>query len=73
MVTEDRHLWRRLRPDLEDPTLDDIIPAAAAMNLFPVPWVETDDVAAAFAWLASDAARHVTGIALPVDAGALVK
>jgi NAD(P)-dependent dehydrogenase (short-subunit alcohol dehydrogenase family) len=26
-----------------------------------------DDIAAAVAWLASDEARHVTGIQLPVD------
>jgi enoyl-[acyl-carrier-protein] reductase (NADH) len=33
------------------------------------PVVETRDVTKAVAWLVSDAARHVTGLALPVDAG----
>jgi NAD(P)-dependent dehydrogenase (short-subunit alcohol dehydrogenase family) len=28
-----------------------------------------EDIAAAVAWLASDEARHVTGIQLPVDLG----
>ena len=29
----------------------------------------SEDIAAAVAWLASDEARHVTGIQLPVDLG----
>lgn len=39
-------------------------------TIFPgVNMIETRDVAHAVLWLASDAARYVTGIALPVDAG----
>ncbi|RAI72503.1 NAD(P)-dependent oxidoreductase [Pseudomonas fluorescens] len=39
-------------------------------SIFPdVDMIETRDVAHAVLWLASDAARYVTGIALPVDAG----
>ena len=30
---------------------------------------EAEDIAAAVAWLASNEARHVTGIQLPVDLG----
>jgi NAD(P)-dependent dehydrogenase (short-subunit alcohol dehydrogenase family) len=30
---------------------------------------EPEDIASAVAWLASDEARHVTGIQLPVDLG----
>jgi SDR family mycofactocin-dependent oxidoreductase len=37
--------------------------------LLPVDLVEPDDVSAAVAWLASDAAHLVTGVVLPVDAG----
>ena len=44
-----------------------------AMNVLPVPWVEPRDISNAVAWLASDQARYVTGVALPVDAGALQK
>ncbi|WP_281246719.1 SDR family oxidoreductase [Geodermatophilus amargosae] len=35
--------------------------------------IEPEDVSAAVAFLASDEARYVTGMALPVDAGMLVR
>lgn len=35
----------------------------------PVPVVEALDVANAVAFLASDKARYITGVTLPVDAG----
>jgi SDR family mycofactocin-dependent oxidoreductase len=37
----------------------------------PDPISDSDDIAAAVAWIASDEARHVTGIQLPVDRGRL--
>lgn len=42
---------------------------AALANPMPVALLEPDDIAGAVAWLASDDARWVTGVALPVDAG----
>jgi len=45
----------------------------AGGNALPVPAVEPEDIANAVAWLVSDAARYVTGVTLPVDAGAIVK
>ena len=47
--------------------------AAAMENLIPVPWVQPEDIANAVAWLVTDAARSVTGVTLPVDAGFAVK
>jgi (+)-trans-carveol dehydrogenase len=43
------------------------------INALPVPWIEPVDVSNAVLWLASDEARYVTGVALPVDAGELLK
>ena len=45
----------------------------SAGNLLPVPWIEPEDVAQAVLYLASDAARYVTGSALAVDAGLLTR
>ena len=42
-------------------------------NAMPVEVLAPDDVANAVAWLVSDQARYITGIALPVDAGYLNK
>lgn len=42
-------------------------------NLLPVELVEPVDISNAIVWLASDEARYVTGVSLPVDAGMLQK
>jgi SDR family mycofactocin-dependent oxidoreductase len=65
--------YRLFRPDLEHPTADDVAEAAARINALPVPWIEVEDVANAVLWLASGEARYITGVALPVDAGFLIK
>jgi len=48
----------------QDPQLSN-----ALANALPVPMVEAVDISNAIAWLVSDDARYVTGVALPVDAG----
>lgn len=44
-------------------------PAMKAMHALPISWVDPVDISNAVAWLASDEARYVTGVALPVDGG----
>ena len=65
--------YRLFRPDLENPTADDMAEASRAVNALPMPWVEPVDISNAVLWLASDESRYVTGITLPVDAGWFVK
>lgn len=65
--------YRLFRPDLENPTREDFAPASQAMNALPIPWIEARDVSNALLFLASDEARYITGVALPVDAGCVVK
>jgi len=65
--------YKLFRPDVEHPTQDDLRPVAQAMNALPIPWVEAVDISNAVLFLASDEARYVTGVTLPVDAGAYVK
>jgi NAD(P)-dependent dehydrogenase (short-subunit alcohol dehydrogenase family) len=38
-------------------------------NPMPVELLEPDEISAAIAYLVSDEAKHVTGVAFPVDAG----
>ena len=65
--------WRLFRPDLEHPTEADFAPASQAMNALPIPWVDPLDISNTVLYLASDESRYVTGVTLPVDAGALLK
>ena len=65
--------YRLFRPDLENPTAEDMAGPATAVNVLPIPWVEPVDISNAVLWLASDEARYVTGVALPVDAGIVIK
>src|SRR5215213_7579033 len=61
-------------PDVENPTEDDVRQAFEGLNILPgVAWIEPADVSDAVLFLCSDAARYITGVALPIDAGNTVK
>lgn len=60
-------------PGVENPTVDDFGHIFTAMNLLPVPWAEAIDISHAVVYLASDEARYVTGVTLPVDSGFMAK
>ncbi len=68
-MIQNERLYRSFRPDLDNPGREDVKTGFQAMNLLPVPWIDPVDVSNAIVWLASDAARYVTGVTLPVDAG----
>jgi SDR family mycofactocin-dependent oxidoreductase len=61
------------RPDLQYPGREDFAPASQSLNALPIPWVEPVDISNAVLFLASDEARYITGVTLPIDAGAVVK
>ena len=65
--------YRLFCPDVENPTRSDFEPVSQALNALPIPWVEPVDVSNALLFLASDEARYITGVALPVDAGTIIK
>ena len=70
----DHDAGRRLfRPDIANPTRDDMRERMTQISLLPEPWVEAVDIANAAVWLASDEARYVTGVVLPVDLGVSIK
>jgi len=61
------------RPDLEKPGPDDLAVVAQMMHVLPIGWVEPEDISNAVLFLASDEARYVTGVTLPIDAGSCLK
>jgi NAD(P)-dependent dehydrogenase (short-subunit alcohol dehydrogenase family) len=65
--------YRLMVPGVEHPTSEQAEPVFRSINALPVPWVEASDVSNVVLWLASDEARYVTGVTLPVDAGATGK
>ncbi|MCV7075804.1 mycofactocin-coupled SDR family oxidoreductase [Mycobacterium szulgai] len=72
-MTMNEVTFRLFRPDLENPGPDDFAPFSQMTHTLPVPWVEAIDISNAVLFLASDESRYITGVSLPVDAGALLK
>lgn len=60
-------------PGDPEPTEEKALPGMMSLNSLPVPWIECDDTTNAVLFLTSDEGRYVTGVALPVDAGAFAK
>jgi NAD(P)-dependent dehydrogenase (short-subunit alcohol dehydrogenase family) len=66
-------LRKLFRPDLENPTKDDVMPLFMQMSMLPIPWVDPIDISNALLFLASDEARYITGQVLSVDGGMSAK
>jgi (+)-trans-carveol dehydrogenase len=66
-------LRKLFRPDLENPTKEDVAPVYTSMSMLAVPWVQPVDISNAQLFLSSDEARYITGVVLPVDAGISAK
>jgi len=72
-MTMNEAAFRRYLPEVAEPTLEDMERLMAGRHALDVPMIEAVDVSNAVLWLASDEARYVTGVTLPVDAGMLVR
>jgi (+)-trans-carveol dehydrogenase len=72
-MVQNEGLRKLFRPDLENPTRDDVTPVFEEMSMLRVPWVEAVDISNALLFLASEEARYITGVVLPVDAGMSAK
>jgi SDR family mycofactocin-dependent oxidoreductase len=66
-------MYRAFRPDLPNPTREDAELVFPVIQGMPIPYVEPEDISEAVLFLASDAARYVTGQQLRVDAGGFLK
>lgn len=60
---------KRFAPGKPDASVEDMKVPAQAMNQLPIPWIEPEDVTKTVLFLASDDAKYITGITLPIDAG----
>lgn len=65
--------YKMFRPDLEHPTREDFAPLSQMAHVLPIPWVDAVDVSNAILFLVSDEGRYLTGVPLPVDAGAMLR
>jgi (+)-trans-carveol dehydrogenase len=72
-MIENEAMYKLFRPDLAEPTAEDVAPGFQSLNLFPEPWLEASDITEAVMYLVSESGRYVTGITLPVDQGATIK
>ncbi|MBS1847064.1 MAG: mycofactocin-coupled SDR family oxidoreductase [Actinobacteria bacterium] len=59
-----------MRPDLDAPVFDDLAMPLASLHPMGVPWLEPEEITGAVLYLCSEAARHVTGTVIDVNAGA---
>lgn len=66
-------MYRAFRPDLQNPTREDAELSFPVIQAMPIPYVEPEDISEAVVFLASDAARYITGQQLRVDAGGFLK
>ncbi|WP_330256203.1 mycofactocin-coupled SDR family oxidoreductase [Nocardia sp. NBC_00565] len=66
-------LYSMFRPDLDNPTREDVEPAFTTFQAMPIPYVEPVDISNLVLFLASDEARYITGQQIRVDAGSLLK
>ncbi len=72
-LIHNKQMYKVFRPDLENPTEEDVLPVYTHFQGMPVPYIEPFDVSNAVLFLASDESRYVTGQQLRVDAGCLLR
>lgn len=65
--------YELFRPDLEHPGREDFEEVAEGIHLLPGGPMDPIEIANAVLFLASDEARCISGVALPIDAGILIK
>jgi SDR family mycofactocin-dependent oxidoreductase len=65
--------YRLFMPDRENPGRDDLEVMMKEGNAMPIAWVEAQDVTGVVVFLVSDEARYITGVQMPIDAGALAR
>ena len=62
-------MYQLFRPDLDNPTADDMVPILSMLNAQGIPWVEPEAISHGVLYLVSDEAANVTGGGMDVGAG----
>jgi (+)-trans-carveol dehydrogenase len=73
VMVQNQTMYDLFLPEADSPGRDDLARVLPQLHLLPTPWVESVDISNACLFLASPAARYITGAALPVDAGWLTR
>jgi SDR family mycofactocin-dependent oxidoreductase len=73
IMIQNDEVYALFDPASPHPSRESAAPVFQTINALPVPWVEPADISNAVLFLASDEARYITGVTLPVDAGAMIK
>jgi (+)-trans-carveol dehydrogenase len=68
MILNDQ-FYRLFRPDLPSPSADDAAKVLEQHHPLPVAFLDPGEISDAIVFLASDAAKRITGAVLPVDGG----
>ena len=69
-MVRNESLYRVVRPDLDEPTWDDVAPVLQQNHAVPVPLLDPSEITRAVLFLTDSANAYITGTVLPVDAGA---
>ncbi|MCW2527584.1 MAG: putative oxidoreductase, short-chain alcohol dehydrogenase family [Pseudonocardiales bacterium] len=69
MVTANVQQFRLFRPDLADPQVADVEEGFRNSMPMGLAWIEPSNISDAIVFLASEEARYITGVVLPVDQG----
>ena len=72
-MVQNEQTWALFDAGNPHPSRESAAAIMQAVNALPIPWAESVDISNAVLFLASDEARYITGVTLPVDAGALLK
>jgi NAD(P)-dependent dehydrogenase (short-subunit alcohol dehydrogenase family) len=62
-----------MNPAMEEMFASGDAAIAAMQNALPIEILQPEDIANAVAWLVSDEAKFITGVAWPLDAGFAVR
>jgi NAD(P)-dependent dehydrogenase (short-subunit alcohol dehydrogenase family) len=62
-------MYRLMRPDMSDPTADDVAPVFASLHVQSVPWLAAEEVTRVVMFLVDPASEHLTGQVIDVSAG----